>query len=444
MNRKKLLMLILCFTMSVLLSGCFMKSVSELYKLPQQTEQYRAVQLAIEETAPRGSQLMSPIEGNHLQPIQMADFDGDSDDEIIGFVMASGEKPLKVYVFDFVDGKYVNTGAAECGGRQFLRVDYAQIDGKGGDEIILSRAVAGQSTKMVDIYTFSEGNLLLYLSTAYTDYLLTDLDSDGKQDLFLTNFTGGQETGTAELYRYIDNRISQEPYFPLTVTVSGLRRIHTGNLMQGQKAIFVDGVLSDGTAISEAFTFTGQDFSMLSSLHHLQLASMPAQGEYVFATDFDMDGIMEFPQVMALANDLETPAGAYQCIRWYEVQAGGQKKADGVTYHHFSGGWYLRIPNRLGMNFSMGQTDAATGNKGLTFYVGSQQEKEYELFTMFAFTGAGRNIAVSEHNCFVLSSRNDTVYAARLGDGARGLNLTQEELSAMFHFIRVNWNMGET
>ncbi len=444
MNIKKLLMLILCFTMSVLLSGCFMKSVSELYTLPRQTEQYRAVQLAIEETVPRGSQLMSPTEGNHLQPIQMADFDGDSDDEIICFVMASGEKPLKVYVFDSVNGKYVNTGTAECGGRNFLRVDYAQIDGKGGEEIILSRAVAGQSTKMVDIYTFSEGNLNLYLSTAYTDYLLTDLDNDGNKDLFLTNFSAGQEAGVAELYRYLNDNMSQEPYFPLTVALGGLRRIHTDNLMSGQKAVFVDGVLPDGATVTEAFTFTEQGFSMLSSLHHLQLASMPVQGEYVFATDFDMDGIMEFPQVIALSSDLETPASSYQCICWYEVQPDGQKKTDGVTYHHFSGGWYLRIPNRLGTNFSMGQTDAAMGNKGLTFYLGSQQEQENELFTMFAFTGAGRNIAVSEHNCFVLSSRNDTVYAARLGDGARGLNLTQEELSAMFHFIRVNWNMGES
>ncbi len=444
MKTKRLLMLILCLLMSVLLSGCFMKSVSELYTLPQQTEQYRAVQLAIEETAPRGSQLMSPTEGNNLQPIQMADFDGDGADEIIGFVMASGEKPLKAYVFDSVDGKYVNTGATECGGRHFLRVDYAQIDGKGGVEIILSRAVAGQSTKMVDIYTFSDGNLILYLSTVYTDYLLADLDHDGKQDLFLTNFTAGQDAGTAELYRYLDDGISQDPHFPLTVAPDGLRRIRTGNLMQDQKAIFVDGVLSDGTAITEAFTFTEKDFSMLSSLYHLQLSSMPVQGECVFAMDFDMDGVMEFPEVMALATDLATPASNYQCIRWYEVQTGGQKKADGVTYHHFSGGWYLRIPNRLGTNFSLAQTEATTGNKGLTFYVGSQQMKENELFTMFSFTGAGRNIAVSEHNCFVLSSRNDTVYAARLGDGARGLNLTQEELSAMFHFIRVNWNMGES
>ena len=163
----------------------------------------------------------------------------------------------------------------------------------------------------------------------------------------------------------------------------------------------------------------------------------------MFASDFDMDGVIEFPQVLPLGDAAEIPS-AHQCIEWYEVDEVGQKKADGITYHHFSGGWYLRIPNRFGTDFTMDRATSSTGTSGLTCYLGTIKTEETELFSMFSFSGAGRNIAVSEHNCFVLSSRNDTVYAARLGNGARSLNLTQEELSAMFHFIPINWNMGES
>ena len=63
---------------------------------------------------------------------------------------------------------------------------------------------------------------------------------------------------------------------------------------------------------------------------------------------------------------------------------------------------------------------------------------------MYSLSGSALDAVTPEDNCFILSRRSDTAVVARLGDSAQGLNLTQEEVSAMFSYIQIHWNSGET
>ena len=71
----------------------------------------------------------------------------------------------------------------------------------------------------------------------------------------------------------------------------------------------------------------------------------------------------------------------------------------------------------------------------MMFYSKQLHESVDELFTIYEFTGTSKNTAVSEHGCFLLSVRDESVYAAKLGDGAGYFNLSQEEVVAMFNEI---------
>ena len=74
---KKSILILLTAAISVLLSGCIMKSVSELYALPEQSAEYRSLQSALSQTVSGSTEYSSPINGANQQPIQMADLDGD-------------------------------------------------------------------------------------------------------------------------------------------------------------------------------------------------------------------------------------------------------------------------------------------------------------------------------------------------------------------------------
>ena len=104
MRRKKLALLSLAALFCLLLSGCFVKTVDELYTLPRHSDEYDNLQKAIDEVmAAAGCEYCAPISGSNQQSVQLADLDGDGEEEAIVFAKTSDEKPLKAYVFDKID-----------------------------------------------------------------------------------------------------------------------------------------------------------------------------------------------------------------------------------------------------------------------------------------------------------------------------------------------------
>ena len=79
----------LCFTL--LLSGCLLKPVDELYTLPRQSDAYYNLQLEIEKVVSGSVQYCAPASGEHRQPLQMQDLDGDGTDEAIVFARVYDE-----------------------------------------------------------------------------------------------------------------------------------------------------------------------------------------------------------------------------------------------------------------------------------------------------------------------------------------------------------------
>ena len=72
-GRAKILSLILCF---LLLTGCYAFGNDEFYSLPKRSEQYRALQTAVE-AAMDGGAYSPPVAGPNRQAVQQVDLDGD-------------------------------------------------------------------------------------------------------------------------------------------------------------------------------------------------------------------------------------------------------------------------------------------------------------------------------------------------------------------------------
>ncbi len=66
------------------------------------------------------------------------------------------------------------------------------------------------------------------------------------------------------------------------------------------------------------------------------------------------------------------------------------------------------------------------------------------IFTVYAFTGEDRDQLAAADGRFVLSKKGDVTYAASFGTDRRAKALSEEDLKAMFNYIHVDWNSGET
>ena len=94
MRRKKLALLSLAALLCLLLSGCFVKTVDELYTLPRHSDEYDNLQKAIDEVmAAAGCEYCAPISGSNQQSVQLAELDGDGEEEAV-YEMVEDEEEL--------------------------------------------------------------------------------------------------------------------------------------------------------------------------------------------------------------------------------------------------------------------------------------------------------------------------------------------------------------
>ena len=264
--------------------------------------------------------------------------------------------------------------------------------------------------------------------------------------MFLLRFHADTRAGIAELYRCKNGTMEREAGLPVSINNQELRRINTGKLSQDLRGVFVSGMTEEYGSVTDVFSFVEDKFTKISSRETLHLVSPAVRGYPVYATDIDLDGSMELPHVTQLSSlSADNQDNAQYVISWYNYDAANGLTLKTNTYHNFAGGWFLRLPTRLGTDFIVSRAAGLSGASGLVFSQNNgKNEPGEELFSLYVFTGSNRNALLPGTGIFTLSARGETTYAASLGSGAQKLKLTQEEVTAMFNYIQVYWNSGET
>ena len=87
---KKRMVLLAAMLAAVLLSGCALSTVEEMYALPKRSKEFRELQAAID-TAMYGMTFSSPQSGDNQQTVQMADLNGDGVEEYLVFAKGATE-----------------------------------------------------------------------------------------------------------------------------------------------------------------------------------------------------------------------------------------------------------------------------------------------------------------------------------------------------------------
>lgn len=445
MRRWKQSVMLLCgFAAAALLSGCFVQSAEDLYTLPKRSDADYELQEAIDSVLVGGADYSGPVSGSNQQAVQLADLDGDSEDECIVFVKASGEHPLKVYIFDKDGGDYVNMGVIEGDGSAFDSVDYIQLDGQPGMEIVIGRQLSNQVLQYVGVYSYTGERPVELLSDNYSEYTTVDLDGDGCKDLFLLRLDTDGRTGVAELYRWRDGKIVREQEANLSAGVKIIKRIVSGQMCPGVPAVFVASGDADDNVITDIFAFRDQTFQNVSTTGETGISVQTVQNYNVYASDIDGDGLIELPMLVALPS--ATAEETYWIINWYNLDLKGRQNVKMTTYHNYLGGWYVELPQAFQKEngISISRSVEVSGVTGYSFlkWNGRNRDTE-EIFTIYAFTGDDRGELAAADGRFLLAEKGDTAYAAALGGCDWAKSLTQEDLINMFHFIHEDWNSGE-
>ena len=439
---KKRIVLLTMLLAALLLSGCTMRTVEEMYSLPKRSEEYSQLQAAID-TAMYGLTYASPQSGENQQTIQLADLNGDGVEEFLVFAKGASEKPLQVLIFtQEADGSIRTMETIGLTGTAFEQVEYVEFDDKPGCELILGFQVSDQILRSVVVYSFHSGDAELLLLNGYSKLLTCDLDGNGSRELMvLRPGEAESERAMAVLYSFSNGLMQRSVETELSQPASDIRRIVPAQLEKGTPAVFVSSSVEENAIVTDILAMKDGRLSNLSIGSEADTSIRTLRNYYIYAEDIDGDGIQELPSLITMK-----PVSIWQdeeekfLLRWFSIDLDGWETDKLFTFHNYVGGWYIQLDSDWA-----GRATVDQGDNVFSFYVWDESYKEATaLFTIYVFTGSDRDAEAVQDGRFALHRSEGVAYSAKLEYAAAEYEITEEYLTECFRLIRQDWQTGET
>ena len=440
MRIKKIFAFFICIVL-LLQSGCAMTTVDQMFQLPKRSEEYNNLQTAIDEAMTHLS-YCAPSAGENQQTVQMADLDGDGKSEYLLFAKGTQDKPLKILVFQENNGDFSNIDTISANGTTFDMVEYAEMDDRGGVEIIVGHKLNDQVLRTVSVYTFADGSLVQLATANYTKFLATDLDSNHLAELFILRpGTTEADNGVAELYAMRNGTMERCNEVTMSQPVDRLKRMIAGKLDGGKTAIYVASTVGDTALITDIYTLQDEKLTNVSLSSESGTSIHTMRNFYVFADDINNDGIVELPALLPMVPLADMAHGdTHHLIRWYSMTPAGAGIDKMFTYHNFVGGWYFQLDSSWAQRLTVLQN----GNQTELFIWDKKYQKNEKIMTIYAFSGQNREEQGLMEGRFVLQKTDTIVYSALLSENASKYGITSEYAVFSFRLIQKDWKTGET
>ena len=293
--------LTLCLTAALLLTGCGASTVEDMYAPPRRSDAYNELQAAIDRTM-TDMEYAAPVSGENRQTVQMADLDGDGMEEYILFARAVSETPLQILIFrQEPDGECVLSQVIQSVGSAFEQMEYVDIDGVPGCELVVGRQVSNQLQRSLSVFSFGGGEPRQLLGAGYNKYLSCDLNSDGLTDLMLLR-SGETEAdkGYAVLYSYSDGGLHRSREAELSQQGTSIKRITVSNLYGGERAVFVASSVEEQAILTDVFAIKDGSFANISYSREAGNSVQTLRNYYVYGDDLNDDGILELPYLITM------------------------------------------------------------------------------------------------------------------------------------------------
>ncbi len=438
---RKFILVTVALAAALLLNGCAMLTVDQMYSPPKRSAEYEGLQQAID-IAMNDMEYASPQSGENRQNVQMADLDGDGVDEYLVFARDTSENPLKILIFSRDETGFCLTETIESHGSDFDLMEYVNMDDLPGLELVVGRRVSEMILRSVSVYSFAGKEANRIMSVNYSKIVPVDLDSDGMTELMLiTRGESDEDNAVAALYDYHDGEITRSLVASLSESNEHIKRIMVGKLHGNTPAVYVASSVADSAIITDVFTLKNGQFANVSFSNESGTSVQTLRNYYVYADDIDNDGVLELPNLIDMKPVENTWMDSNQkLIRWYAMDADGAEVDKMYTFHNFDGGWYLQLDQFLTPRISVVRRDSS-----YVFYLWDENFQNAQvLMTIHTLTGHDREVAAADNGYFVLYRTEGVLYAVQTEDVATELGLMPELLAQSFYPIQMDWKNGET
>ena len=433
--------LLACMLAVCMLAGCGL-SYEELYSLPRASEEYYDLQNVLSGIQAEGLTYLAPASGARQEPVQLTDLDGDGVDEAVAFFRSSAGE-VKIYILSQKDGVYAPAAVLDGAGTTVSSVDYADLDGSGNLEILVTCQVSESVPQALQVYRYADAEATTMLTASCSRYGLLDLDDDDQPELVCLTGSGSDSPAVLECYDYGDGELRRIGEQRLRFPYDSLRQTRHGQLEPDVPGVLLSGVSPEGLLLTDVFTVRDGELTPVSPGDDV-LTSAPVHSYYVYPEDLDGDGFLEIPQTRQLL-PYDSGSAAQWVIDWYSLSGDGAAQRMFTTYQNFTENWYLELLDAWTEDLTIKAVDESPTVSTVTFYQARAGDIPQEILTIYTLRGAQRQTYAAEHSLTTLFSDSETIFAvtlaaAELWEGTA----TMAEIAEMFHYTAAGGKTAAT
>lgn len=416
----------------MLLSGCSLSQPEALYCLPEAPADYYDLQEALTKVLDEGYSYHAPASGTHRETVQLLDLNGDGTDEAVAFFRRNQDGAVKCYIFSKQEGVYDQSAVIDCTGSGVASVEYADLDGSGNLELLLSCQVSQTVPQALQICRYDGREAQTLMTIPCSRYMI--LNPAGKS--WLMCFTdNGTDPCTLGCYCLGDGGLSLEREETLTGSYAQMVDVQEICLEDGAYAVAITSDLEENRRTYDILTLLD---GTVSRVHSEVLQSEGVRGDALCPQDVDQDGKTELPQTQTMA-PYDEGSTAQNLVIWYGVSSDGTAKKKAAAYYDVAENWYLTLPDSWLGNILVKQSDTAEGDCAVSqavFYRLDEDGKAGDkLITVYTLKGSGQQAYAEEQGLSVLYSSADVLCAVSINEEIPHWEgtVTMNQISDGFH-----------
>lgn len=437
--RRYLLSIICLAALLLTASGCFRMTADELYSLPQVSKEYLKLQEQINKVLASGAEYSPPTAGPNRQSVQLKDLDNDGINEAIAFFRTTGDKPLKIYIIKQAGAAYQTADVIDGDGTSIESIRYADLDGDGVSELVVGWQM-GASLLHMTIYSIRDNQHILLAGADYTEFTLNDLDNDGKTDVVALRMPSSELPGEAEMFSLKPDGEVVGSKARLSKGIESIARVFKGTLSDGKPAIFVEGGYDGTSVITDILSWKNNSICNVSANVSNGFSEKTIRSYAVYSSDINKDGVMDVPspRLIKSVSDVQ-----YYVIDWFSYDSYGNRSKVFTTYHNFSDGWYLILPDDWKDKITVRREDAISGERTLIFsYKTAAGEPPIDFLKIYRLSGDNKDDRASIPGRIKLLENGDTIYAAEILPINKNITVNSAQIISGFKLIYSDWTTG--
>ncbi len=431
---RKVLLFVCVITLALGLTACglFDGNVDTLLSPPAPSGELRNVWEVLQESAGSDITLKYPSSGEYRSAIVVKDLNSDGTEEAVAFYSTTLDNITTMHIsFIAKSGEdWVSGGDASLAATGVEKVEFADINGDGVSEIIVSWNVYSGVEKSVGVYSAEGTGLTTRILESQTAYICSDFDFDSNPDILIINRDTKKAVSTAKLLDLTLDGVKEIGSCALDAAVTEYLEPVTFAL-DNQIAVYIDGIKGTGM-ITEMLIIGDGAISNLSFSGNQNTAFDTFRSSSAPIMDINSDGNYDIPISFLLTQSTNTTNQNIYKTNWYSYNGEGVVLTLS-TIMNYEDGYFLEIPEKWDASIT---ASVNTTDRTLTvFRLDAATSASAQMLLRIHANPKDPNLTSTYQGSIKLDESDSHDYYATLGTYEGAEAITLEELNKLFKII---------